>query len=226
MTELWSSPFFGLALSIFAFWTGVVIQRNVRWAVCNPLLIGALLVIGTLLVFQIPYEAYNEGGSLINLMLTPATACLGMSIYEKLPLLRKNWLPILAGCTAGSASSMGSIYLLCRLFGLDREMLVSLLPKSVTTAIATSLSASHGGVVSITMAAMILTGIASSIGAPLLVRVFRVKNPVAAGLAIGACSHAVGTSRALEMGEVQGAMSGLAIGICAVVTILLSLFVF
>ena len=226
MVKLWSSPFFGLSLSIAAFWVGAVVQRKVRWAICNPLLIASILVVVTLVAFQIPYEAYNEGGNLINLMLTPATACLGVSIYEKLPLLRKNWLPILVGCTTGSASSMGSIYLMCRLFGLDREMLVSLLPKSVTTAIATSLSASHGGVVSITMAAMILTGIASSIGAPLLVRIFRIKNPVAAGLAIGACSHAVGTSRALEMGEIQGAMSGLAIGICAIVTILLSLFVF
>lgn len=216
MSELFYSPFFGVALSIFTFWVGVRIQKKTGLVVCNPLLIGVVLTIGVLLLFRIPYEAYDQGAEFISLFLSPATACLAVAIYGKLPLLRRNWLPILVGCTVGSVVSMGSVLLLCRLFGLDEAMTASLLPKSVTTPIAISVSEAHGGIGSI-------TGIFGSITAPLLIRLFRVREPLAAGLAIGACSHAVGTSRALELGETEGAMSGLAIGVCGIVTVLLSL---
>ena len=185
--------------------------------------LGVVLTAGVLLLFRIPYESYNQGGELINLFLSPATACLAVAIYGKLQLLKEHWLPILVGCTVGSAASMGSILLLCRLFGLDEAMTVSLLPKSVTTPIALSVSQAHGGIGSITVVAVLITGIFGSIAAPLLIKLFRVRDPMAAGLAIGACSHAVGTSRALELGETEGAMSGLAIGVCGIVTVLLSL---
>ena len=132
---------------------------------------------------------------------------------------------ILAGCVAGSLTSMGSVFLLCRLFGLDRELTVSLLPKSVTTPIATAISEGQGGIVSITVAAVIYTGILGNLCAPALVRLLRVKDPVAAGLGIGACSHAMGTARALELGETEGAMSGLAIGVCGIITVLISMVV-
>ena len=223
MSELFYSPFFGVALSIFTFWVGVRIQKKTGLVVCNPLLIGVVLTIGLLLLFRIPYEAYDQGAEFISLFLSPATACLAVAIYGKLPLLRRNWLPILVGCTVGSVVSMGSVLLLCRLFGLDEAMTASLLPKSVTTPIAISVSEAHGGIGSITVVAVVLTGIFGSITAPLLIRLFRVREPLPAGLAIGACSHAVGTSRALELGETEGAMSGLAIGVCGIVTVLLSL---
>ena len=171
----------------------------------------------------IPYEYYDQGGSLINLFLSPATACLAVAIYSKVQLLKENWLPILVGCVVGSAVSMGSILGLCRLFGLDEAMTASLLPKSVTTPIAVSVAQAHGGIPSITVVAVILTGILGSILAPVLIRLFRVKDPVTAGLSIGACSHAVGTSKALELGETEGAMSGLAIGVCGLVTVIFSL---
>lgn len=224
MAELASSPLFGIALSIFAFWAGTWIQKKTGLTVCNPLLIAIVLVIGVLLLFRIPYESYNEGGSMINLFLAPATACLAVSIHSRAELLRKNWLPILAGCTAGSITSMGSVFLLCRLLGLEEDMTWSLLPKSVTTPIAVGISEGHGGVVPITVVAVILTGIMGSLLAPALIRLFRIKDPMEAGLAIGACSHAVGTSRAIELGETEGAMSGLAIGICGIVTVVASLF--
>ena len=128
------------------------------------------------------------------------------------------------GCTVGSFTSILSVWLLCRLFGLDEAMTVSLLPKSVTTPIAISISGPHGGMVPITVVAVLVTGVMGSVLAPLLIKLFRVKDPMTAGLAIGACSHAVGTSKALELGETEGAMSGLAIGICGVVTVVLSLF--
>ena len=223
MVEWTNSPFFGVALSVLAFWVGVKIQKKTGLVVCNPLLIGVILVIGLLLTLGIPYEYYDQGGSLINLFLSPATACLAVAIYSKVQLLKENWLPILVGCVVGSLVSMGSILGLCRLFGLDEAMTASLLPKSVTTPIAVSVAQAHGGIPSITVAAVILTGILGSILAPLLIRLFRVKDPIAAGLSIGACSHAVGTSKALELGETEGAMSGLAIGVCGLVTVLFSL---
>ena len=224
MSELLESPFFGVALSVLAFWVGVRIQKKTGLVLCNPLLIGVVLTAGVLLLFRIPYEAYNQGGALINLFLSPATACLAVAIYGKRQILKENWLPILVGCTVGSAASMGSILLLCRLFGLDEAMTASLLPKSVTTPIAISVSQAHGGIGSITVVAVLITGIFGSIAAPLLIKLFRVREPLAAGLAIGACSHAVGTSKALELGETEGAMSGLAIGVCGIVTVVLSLF--
>ncbi|WP_191433802.1 LrgB family protein [Flavonifractor sp. An112] len=223
MVEWTNSPFFGVALSVLAFWVGVKIQKKTGLVVCNPLLIGVILVIGLLLTLGIPYEYYDQGGSLINLFLSPATACLAVAIYSKVQLLKENWLPILVGCVVGSLVSMGSILGLCRLFGLDEAMTASLLPKSVTTPIAVSVAQAHGGIPSITVVAVILTGILGSILAPLLIRLFRVKDPIAAGLSIGACSHAVGTSKALELGETEGAMSGLAIGVCGLVTVLFSL---
>ena len=224
MSELFASPFFGIALSIVAFSIGVWIQKKTGLVICNPLIIAIVLVSWVLLLFKIPYESYNEGGSIINMFLAPATSCLAVSVYTRMELLKKNWLPILAGCVAGSLTSMGSVFLLCRLFGLDEAMTYSLVPKSVTTPIAVGIAESHGGISSITVAAVILTGIMGSILAPFLIRIFRVKDSMTAGLAIGACSHAVGTSKAIEIGETEGAMSGLAIGICGIVTVVFSMF--
>ena len=222
--ELFASSMFGIALSILTFWIGVKIQQKTKLVICNPLIISIVLCIGVLLLFQIPYESYNEGGSIINMFLGPATACLAVSIYTKLELLKKNWLPILVGCAVGSVSSMASVFLLCKLMGLDESMTMSLIPKSVTTPIAVSISEAHGGIVPVTVVAVIFTGILGSMLAPTLIRSFRVKDSVTAGLAIGACSHAVGTSKAIEIGETEGAMSGLAIGICGILTVLFSLF--
>ena len=223
LSELVSSPFFGIALSVAAFSIGVWIQKKTGLVICNPLIIAIVLVSGVLLLFKIPYESYNEGGSIINMFLAPATSCLAVSVYTRVELLKRNWLPILAGCVAGSLTSMGSVFLLCRLFGLDEAMTYSLLPKSVTTPIAVGIAESHGGISSITVAAVILTGIMGSILAPFLIRIFRVKDAMTAGLAIGACSHAVGTSKAIEIGETEGAMSGLAIGICGIVTVVFAM---
>lgn len=223
MNELWASPFFGISLSILAFWIGVKLQARLKSVLCNPLLIAILLIAVLLSVFKIPYESYNAGGAIINMFLAPATACLAVSIYSKIQILKEYWLPIVIGCTAGSVTSMGSVYLLCRLFRLDEAMTASLIPKSITTPIAVEVSGAHGGIVPVTVIAVIFTGILGSIFAPLLIRLFRVNDPVAAGLAIGACSHAVGTSRAVQLGETQGAMSGLAIGVCGIITVIVSM---
>lgn len=214
-----------MALSVAAFGIGVKLQQKLKTPVCNPLIIAIVLIAGVLLIFKIPYEAYNVGGEIINMFLAPATACLAVAIYTKIKILKQYWLPILVGCTAGSAASMLSVYGMCRLFGLDQSLTISLLPKSVTTPIAVSIAEPAGGMVPITVVAVIGTGILGSIIAPFLIRVFKVTDPMAAGLAIGASSHAVGTSKAIELGEVEGAMSGLAIGVCGIITVLISMVI-
>ena len=218
------SPLFGIVLSIAAFEAGIWIQKKTRKAICNPLVIAILLCIAVLVLFDIPLEAYNKGGDIINLFLGPATACLAVTIYSQIDLLKKNLLPILAGCVAGTATAVFSILGMCRLFGLDSQLTISLLPKSVTTPIATAISQGQGGITAVTVAAVCFTGIMGNLCAPLLMKLFRVKDPVAAGLAIGACSHAVGTAKALELGETEGAMSGLAIGLCGIITTIFALF--
>lgn len=223
MSALTESPFFGIALTVLAYWLGTKAQKKTGLVVCNNIVIAVVLLIAVLTVFRIPYEAYYQGGSIINMLLGPATACMAVTIYAKLDLLKRNWLPVLLGCLAGVVTSVGSIWVMCRLFGLDAAMTASLLPKSVTTPIATAVSESHGGVASITVAAVIFTGILGNLLAPYLIRLFRVQDPLAAGLGIGACSHAIGTAKALELGETEGAMSGLAIGVCGIITAVLAL---
>lgn len=223
MSALTASPFFGVTLTVIAYWLGLKAQKKTGLVLCNNMIVTVAIIIAVLTVFQIPYENYYQGGSIINLLLGPATACMAVNIYRKLDLLKKNWLPVLLGCFAGALTSVASILVMCRLFGLDRAMTASLLPKSVTTPIATAVSESHGGIQAITVAAVIVTGILGNLAAPYLVRLFRVKDPMAAGLGIGACSHAIGTAKALELGETEGAMSSLAIGACGVITALLAL---
>lgn len=224
MAELTSSPFFGIALTALCYVLGVKIQKKTGLVICNSLVLASLMIIAVLVIFHIPYENYDVGGSLINLFLSPATVCIAMSVYAQRDMLKKNLLPILVGCTAGAVASVSSVWVLCRLFGLDASLTASLLPKSVTTPIATAVAEGHGGIVPITVAAVIFTGILGNLCAPLMVRLLRVRNPMEAGLAIGACSHALGTAKALEMGETEGAMSGIAIGLCGIVTTILALF--
>lgn len=219
-----SSPLFGIVLCIAAFELGVWLQKKLKTPLCHPLLIAVALIIAVLNAFHISFEDFNEGGRLVSLFLAPATAVLALSVYSQLAVLKKHFLPILAGCLAGALASMASAVGLCRLFGLDDALAMSMLPKSVTTPIAMGVSEAHGGIVPVTVAAVIVTGVLGAVAAPALIRLFRVKDPVEAGVAIGACSHAVGTTKAIELGEIQGAMSSIAIGVSGLITVLISLF--
>ena len=223
MNELVSSAFFGLTLTVLAYWVGMTIQKKSGLVICNHMIIAAGLIVLVLKGFGISYEQYYVGGSIVNMLLGPATACMALAIYQKRELLKENWLPVLLGCLAGAVTTVVTVLVMSRMFGLSTEMTVSLLPKSVTTPIASAISESHGGIVSITVAAVIFTGILGNLMAPFLVKLFRVKDPMAAGLGIGACSHGMGTAKALEMGRTEGAMSGLAIGICGIITSILAL---
>ena len=224
MSEIYASPLFGIVLCIFSFEIGLWINRKTHSPLANPLLIAVVICIAVLQIFSIPLESFQQGGDIITMFLAPATAALSLSIYNQLDTLKKNLLPILAGTLTGSITSIGSVIGLCKLFGLDEELIASLIPKSVTTPIAMEVSRQHGGIVSITVAAVIVTGIFGAILAPVLIKLFRVKNPVEAGIAIGTCSHALGTSKALEIGETEGAMSGIAIGVAGIITVVLTMF--
>ena len=223
MNELVSSAFFGLTLTVLAYWVGMTIQKKSGLVICNHMIIAAGLIVLVLKGFGISYEQYYVGGSIVNMLLGPATACMALAIYQKRELLKENWLPVLLGCLAGAVTTVVTVLVMSRMFGLSTEMTVSLLPKSVTTPIASAISESHGGIVSITVAEVIFTGILGNLTAPFLVKLFRVKDPMAAGLGIGACAHGMGTAKALEMGRTEGAMSGLAIGICGIITSILAL---
>lgn len=218
-------PMYGLAVCIMAFAVGRWIQGKLRSPLANPLLIAILLVIAAHYLLGIPYENFNAGGRTLSMLLAPATASLAVAMYRRRDEMRRALLPLAAGCLAGSVVSVASVWLFCRLFQFDWPLTASLLPKSVTTPIAVSLAPEIGGVASIATAAVIITGMLGAVFAPMLIRIFRVDDPLAQGIAIGVSSHAVGTSRAIELGEIQGAISGMSIGAAGLATALLFLFI-
>ena len=224
ISRLFESSLFGIALSVGTYWIGTLIKNKFKSPVLNPLLIATILTILILVVFKIPFESYKKGGDIITLFLTPATAVLAYSIYKQFEMLKKYWLPVIVGACVGAGTAVASVLLLTRLFNLNELLTASLVPKSVTTAIAMELSTMLGGNSSITVICVVITGVFGAAFAPTLAKLFRIKNKVALGVAIGASSHAGGTSRAIEIGETEGAMSGIAIGITGLATVLITLF--
>ena len=224
MEALTSTPLLGLTLTAAAFALARWFQKKTGWVLANPTVVSAAVIIALLLLLDIPYDDYARGGDFVNLMLSPVTAILALGIYNQRDILKKNFIPVLVGCTVGCAVSMGSVLLLCRLFGLDQAVTAAMLPKSCTTAIAVGIAEAKGGVVAIAVACVIIAGTVGAVGAPAFIKWFHVTDPVAQGLAIGACSHALGTTKAREIGELQGAMSSIAIGICGLLAVLFSLF--
>lgn len=224
MSNLWSNPLFGIFLTVAAFYIGDRIAKKVKLPFANPLLIAMIICIAVMKFLNISYEDYMEGGQFISLFLVPATAMLGLSVYRKRKILKEQFFPIVIGCLVGSALSMGSTVILCRILTMNADMLNSLLPKSVTTAIALDISGQLGGLRSITMMAVIVCGIGGAIIHPFIIRLLRLKDPIATGVAFGTASHAIGTAKALEMGEVEGAVSGVAMGIAGICTVIIALF--
>ena len=217
---LTNSVFFGAVLSFLAYEIGLLLKKRFKLAVLNPLLIGLLCVMGALAVLRIDYDQYNGGAQYISYLLTPATVCLAVPLYEQLTLLKENLKAVAAGIFSGTLASLGSVYLLSRLFGLNHEQYVTLLPKSITTAIGMGVSQELGGIVTITVAVIIITGILGNVIAEGVCKVFRIQEPIAKGLALGTASHAIGTAKAMEMGPVEGAMSSLAIAVAGLLTVI------
>lgn len=225
METFLNSPMFGLSLCIGTFLLAGWIQKKTRWTMANPLVLSALMCIAVLCLFDIPLEQFSKGGNVVNMMLGPVTALLALGIYNQRTVLKRYFLPVILGCTAGSVTSMASILVLCKLFGVDKTITASILPKSCTTPIALSIAQSHGGLAAVAAACVIIAGITGAVCAPVFARAFRITDPVAQGLATGACSHALGTTKAREMGELQGAMSSIAIGICGLISVILALLI-
>ena len=221
MSAVTQSPLFGIALTVAAYSIGLWVNRRTGLSIANPNLIAIPLIILCLLLTGTPLADYQRGGEVINMLLGPATAALALSIYRQREILKENFLPVLLGCLAGCCASVGSTLALCRIFGLDQALTASLVPKSVTTPIAVELSAQGGGIAAVTIVVVIFTGICGAALAPGFLKLLRVEDPMAAGVAIGTASHGIGTARALQMGKVQGAMSGVAIGVSGIITVLL-----
>ena len=215
-----SSATVGIVISLLAYEIGLAAQRKWKLAVLNPLLISIVLVIAFLLVCHVDYESYNLSAKYLSYLLTPATVCLAIPLYLQLDLLKKNILAILGGVFSGVLASLGSVLAMSVLFGLDHAEYVTMLPKSITTAIGMGVSEELGGYVTISVAVIIITGVLGNMSAEYICKLVRIKSPISRGLAIGTASHAVGTARAMELGEVEGAMSSLAIVVCGLCTVI------
>lgn len=218
-TVLTESVFLGAVLSLGAYELGLLLKKRFKMAIFNPLLIAIVCVIGVLVLLGIDYEEYNIGGQYISYLLTPATVCLAVPLYEQLSLLKKNFKAVAAGILSGVLASLVSVLILAKLFSLNHQEYVTLLPKSITTAIGMGVSEELGGIVTITVAVIIITGVLGNMIADIVCRIFHIQEPVAKGLALGTASHAIGTARAMELGPIEGAMSSLAIAVAGLLTV-------
>ena len=224
---IFNTPLFGLILTISAFHIGLFIFKKTKFPIFNPLLIGIVIAMGVMSFFNIPLDYFRRGGDYMTFLLAPATISLALPLYKQLDKLKQNFLPIIIGSLVGAATAIVSTVLLGKLLGIDKLLLVSFMPKSITTPIGIELSKLLGGVPAITIFAIIVTGIVGNVLAPAVCKCFKIKHPVAKGIGIGISSHAVGTSKALEMGEVEGAMSALSIVVSGIITFLIApLFIF
>ena len=219
-----SSSFFCVALTLVAFCAASALQKKWRLAILNPIVLSSAVVIAVLKILDIPNETYQAGCQILTFLLTPATICLSISFYEQFQNLKKHLAAVAAGVAAGTVASVGAVWALSRLFGLDRALLASMLPKSVTTAIGVALSSELGGIAAITTAAIIITGIFGNIIGPALCRLFRLDDPVAQGAAFGTAAHVIGTTRAMEMNALAGAVSSLALTLAGIITCILMSF--
>ena len=213
---------FGIILTIIAYEIGVSIRNKWRNPLLNPILIATILIIGFLTITGIDYETYKVGGDYISFFLGPVTVILAVPLYRHIQAFKKNWLPVLAGIFVGSTTSVICVIICAKFFGLSKTLMLSLIPKSITIPMGSVVSDQIGGIPSVTIVAIVITGITGAVTAPLVCRFFRIKNPVAQGVAIGTSSHALGTTKAMEIGEVQGAMSSLSIGVAGVVTVFIT----
>ena len=216
------SLFFGVMISIVMYEIGVYLKKKTKLAILNPLLFSIAAVMILLLACHVDYDTYNNGAKYLSYLLTPATVCLAVPLYEQFELLKKNIKAIMAGIISGALTSVTCVLVLSVLFHLSHAEYVTLLPKSITTAIGLGISEELGGVVTITVAVIIITGVFGNITAEFICKLFHIEEPIAKGIAIGSASHAVGTAKAMELGEIEGAMSSLSIAVSGLITVVLS----
>ena len=217
---LCSSVFFGVMVSVLTYELGNFLKRKFHLAIFNPLLVSVAAVIGMLLIFRVDYDSYYNGAQYLSYLLTPATVCLAVPLYEQITLLKKHFKAILGGILSGVLTSLVSILAMSAVFGISHEEYVTLLPKSITTAIGMGVSEELGGIVTITVAVIVITGVLGNMIGEAVFRLFRIEEPVAKGIAIGSAAHAIGTAKAMELGEVEGAMSSLSIAVAGLLTVI------
>ena len=218
-----NSVFFGVFISIITYEIGVLIKKKLKLAIFNPLLISIALIIVFLLAFHIKYNVYESGAQYLSYFLTPATVALAVPLYEQIEPLKKNWKAVVAGILSGALTSALCVLAVALIFQLDHKQYVTLLPKSITTAIGMGLSEELGGLVTITVAVIVVTGVIGNMFAESICKLFHITDPVAKGIGIGSASHAMGTAKAMEMGEIEGAMSSLSIAVSGLLTVVVSI---
>lgn len=215
-----TSAYAGVTISLLAYMVGMYLKKRFHFGFFNPLLLSILCTMVVLLGAGVDYETYYAGAKYLSWLLTPATICLAIPLYEQLQLLKENRRAILLGIISGVATSLVTVLALSFLFRLDHKEYVTLLPKSITTAIGMGISEELGGYVTITVAVIIITGVLGNILGEQICKIFRIDEPIAKGLAMGCSAHAIGTAKAMEMGEVEGAMSSLSIAVSGILTVL------
>lgn len=215
-----NSVYIGVVISLVSYGIGVFLRKRTGLAIINPLLISVIITLVVLLVCDIEYTVYKEGTKVISFFLTPATVCLAVPLYEQFNILKANKKAILIGCISGVITSLLVILVMAFLFGISHEEYVTLLPKSITTAIGMELSQELGGNASLCVAAIAITGILGNVIGGYVLKIFRITEPVAQGVALGTASHVIGTSKAMELGEVQGAMGSLSIIVAGIFTVI------
>lgn len=210
----------GVFISLAAYGIGTLVKRKWKNALANPLLIAIILVILFLKLSGVEYETYNVSAKYLTYLLAPATVSLAIPMYERMQLLKENYAAILTGILSGVLASLVCVLAMALVFHLSQAEYVTLLPKSVTTAIGMDIAKELGGHSEIAAAVIIITGVLGNMAAEPICRIFAIRHPVAKGIALGTSAHAIGTAKAMEMGETEGAMSSLAIvvaGVCTVV---------
>ena len=216
---LTESVYFGVTISIVSYGIGLFLKKKLKWGILNPLLVSILFVVGFLILFDIDYDMYNQTAKYLSYLLTPATVALAIPLYQKITLLKKNGLAVFLGILSGVLSSLLSVLAMAWLFGLSHREYVTLLPKSITTAIGMGVSDELGGITTITVAVIIVTGVLGNVIGQSVCKLFKIYEPIAVGLALGTSAHAIGTAKALELGEVEGAMSSLSIVVSGLITV-------
>ncbi len=226
LNVIYENPLFGIILSLLAYTVAVLIyKKSNNFVLLNPLLVSVTLVIAILLVFDIPYDTYNIGGKFLTMFISPITVVLAVPLYMQINALRENAGIILTAIFFGAVASVVGICTYQTFFPMENTVFASLISKSITTAIAVEVTEQFGGITGITVIAVAFTGLLGAIFSPIMAKVFRVKNDIALGLAIGTSSHVLGTTKAIEMGEKVGAMSSLSIAIAGVVTVIVAPFI-
>ena len=223
---LFTSLYFGVFISLGTYMFGMWLKSKLKLEILNPILTSALLTISLLLILDIDYETYNETAKYLTYLLTPATVCLAIPLYEKVLLLKKHLWAVLISAFAGVIANGICIFLLSIIFNLTETQFATLIPKSITTAMGIGVSNELGGMENLTVAAIVFTGIFGTVTATFVLKLFKITHPIAKGLAIGTSAHALGTSKAIELGEIEGAMSGLAIAVCGLMTVVIAPLLF